>query len=764
MPSSISLQFHKDVPDPRRGSVLPALAAALCSAGCIAMLIPAFPHIPGFWPAYALFSGLLSAVLYLLIRRFGRIIIIVVSIFSLILFLICISLLQNGILVLANDLLAFITGRTGRIHMYYPVASDNGVFPVVILYLILISLLSAVLIRKRLTAWPVILTVFSAVAFFTGFPASPFSILLLTAAVHVFLAARQQQAASLRIRGRSALSVLVPASLILTAITVIFGLFTLMAGNTVFPTERIVRRIQRSIHERRYEPAGSTGMPEGDLLQYAPLADAGMPMLQLSMDHPEKLYLRGYTGEVYEESAWKKADDSTYINGAPLFSTLHKQGFYGQTLIANAAAATQTAPEAVSLRITPADACREYLYTPYALADTSVLDPLQIGDAGVIAGYSRKDSANESESITVSYLPGSLPTWYTAELALADAESADTAVDYLRLEQAYSDYVNAHDRQLSEEAASVCAELFGTEAAERHLADILNLVREKLGDGYAYDPYTDPVLYAGDEDVVKAFADIRRGGSVHFATSAVLMLRYLGVPARYVEGYLLTAEEAAAYPAGEDITLTTAHAHAWAEFYLRGIGWVPFETTPGYIDQNEISQVTAMAENARTSAGESPLYAQTEVVYVSGLHGSANSSENARKPLFFWRNEYLLFILIGIIVFLVVLILAGLASRRHAFQKTMDTIRKAKDNGDYATAISLEYAYASMLMREASISDAPGLTQMKSLNDEARFSTHTFTDEQVDMAADFTDIVVASCLSSWSWWKRWYNHWIRWII
>ena len=80
----------------------------------------------------------------------------------------------------------------------------------------------------------------------------------------------------------------------------------------------------------------------------------------------------------------------------------------------------------------------------------------------------------------------------------------------------------------------------------------------------------------------------KKGYSVHYATAAVLMLRYYGVPARYVEGYYLRPEEANAAAPGEELVLDETHAHAWAEYYLDGIGWIPFETTPGYIDQEEI--------------------------------------------------------------------------------------------------------------------------------------------------------------------------------
>lgn len=38
----------------------------------------------------------------------------------------------------------------------------------------------------------------------------------------------------------------------------------------------------------------------------------------------------------------------------------------------------------------------------------------------------------------------------------------------------------------------------------------------------------------------------KRGYSVHYAACAAVMLRYFGVPSRYVEGYYINAETAAA--------------------------------------------------------------------------------------------------------------------------------------------------------------------------------------------------------------------------
>ena len=59
----------------------------------------------------------------------------------------------------------------------------------------------------------------------------------------------------------------------------------------------------------------------------------------------------------------------------------------------------------------------------------------------------------------------------------------------------------------------------------------------------------------------------------------MLLLRAAGVPARYVEGYVVSEG---------DITPETwlavpdSQAHAWAEVYVPGMGFLPVEMTPGY--------------------------------------------------------------------------------------------------------------------------------------------------------------------------------------
>lgn len=65
------------------------------------------------------------------------------------------------------------------------------------------------------------------------------------------------------------------------------------------------------------------------------------------------------------------------------------------------------------------------------------------------------------------------------------------------------------------------------------------------------------------------------GYCVHFATAATVLLRAAGIPARYVEGYLVKAV------AGQPTSVLGHNAHAWVEYYLPELGWVILEATPG---------------------------------------------------------------------------------------------------------------------------------------------------------------------------------------
>ncbi len=73
------------------------------------------------------------------------------------------------------------------------------------------------------------------------------------------------------------------------------------------------------------------------------------------------------------------------------------------------------------------------------------------------------------------------------------------------------------------------------------------------------------------------------GYCVHFATAAAVLLRAAGIPARYVTGYLVNVS------AGELTAVYEKNAHAWVEYWLPGVGWVPLEATPAAALEEQIA-------------------------------------------------------------------------------------------------------------------------------------------------------------------------------
>lgn len=74
--------------------------------------------------------------------------------------------------------------------------------------------------------------------------------------------------------------------------------------------------------------------------------------------------------------------------------------------------------------------------------------------------------------------------------------------------------------------------------------------------------------------------DLRRGYCTYHSTAMVVMLRAVGVPARWVQGFAVPMPA----PAGMDepltLVVTNSQAHAWVEVMLPGLGWFTFEPTP----------------------------------------------------------------------------------------------------------------------------------------------------------------------------------------
>jgi transglutaminase-like putative cysteine protease len=108
----------------------------------------------------------------------------------------------------------------------------------------------------------------------------------------------------------------------------------------------------------------------------------------------------------------------------------------------------------------------------------------------------------------------------------------------------------------------------------RRRGDPLSLLRElnsRMYRTFAYAPQTTTVDSPIDEALAK-----RKGVCQDFAHIMIALVRPLGIPCRYVSGYL--------YHRAEDHDRSERDAsHAWVEALLPGLGWVGFDPTNNLI-------------------------------------------------------------------------------------------------------------------------------------------------------------------------------------
>ncbi|MBQ1376898.1 MAG: transglutaminase domain-containing protein [Lachnospiraceae bacterium] len=108
-----------------------------------------------------------------------------------------------------------------------------------------------------------------------------------------------------------------------------------------------------------------------------------------------------------------------------------------------------------------------------------------------------------------------------------------------------------------------------------------------------------PALPEGEEFASWFLWESETGYCMHFASAAVVLLRYFGIPARFATGYTVQAD------AGALTAVTQDDAHAWAEYFDDERGWTILDPTPGGANVHPVSPSgPAERETAATGSFE----------------------------------------------------------------------------------------------------------------------------------------------------------------
>lgn len=638
--------------------------------------------------------------------------------------------LRSGLADMANELLRFWSGKTGQILL--PYESQGGGTTAGLFLVGLLALFSAWGAHRRL--WLMLFPLAAlAAGWGIGFFAGGVETLLL---ILGFTAVALQNA-----------GVCWRRTVLATGLfALIWALSLPLTSSLLQAGERTRTWLHESWHQLRYDSA-TNSLPEGDLQNLGAWKKSQSPALKLTMEQPQKLYLRGFVGQTYTGRSWQTAAADVITNSAAdLFYWLHKDGFYAQTELAAAVASTG-ADSRAALELENCGACRKWAYLPYGLASADCLNAFSYPDAGTVAN---------ARNYTADYQPGGLLEWYMAQKVFSDGAAKDQKAEgYRKLESAYRTFVYSAYLTLPEEAAQACEGLLGQDRRPMTLLEIRTQVKDLLQATIRYDETT--VTHNGKQDFATYVLTAGGSGySVHYATIATLLLRACGVPARYVEGYFLSAQEAGELKPGQAVILDECHAHAWVEYYLDGVGWVPFEVTPGYEDQEEQALLNLLdADQGLSQASEKTYERQHQQVPPAPVQQPDRVVQPQReeRKLQVWS----LWGLLGLILCLTAVRTVALRLRlRRWLQKTQTAPPRQ--------AVAQFYACSRSMLQMAGFSWKPGELHWEAFAaqyQEALFSSHMMTEAQKSAFEAFYQQAKAYYRSHVAWYRRFYMQWIR---
>lgn len=200
--------------------------------------------------------------------------------------------------------------------------------------------------------------------------------------------------------------------------------------------------------------------------------------------------------------------------------------------------------------------------------------------------------------------------------------------------------------QIDDESKDVVQTVFGSSKIEtvNDIYDYIDYVKKVFSTNYRYTKA--PGRIPEGEDFAEYFLlKSKEGYCTYFATGAVLAFRSAGIPARYVEGY---AVEDSVIKEGRDVLETDylyreltknknpdrrinvkevdvldSYAHAWAEVFIEGVGWIVVEVTPPMMGREEaIQQTETEAESEAVETEE------TEEMQEDTQQQSVTETEN----------------------------------------------------------------------------------------------------------------------------------------
>lgn len=365
---------------------------------------------------------------------------------------------------------------------------------------------------------------------------------------------------------------------------------------------------------------------DGTVTNNAPLGNGREVLtMDLSEKPTENVYLKTYAADHYASGRWSISEDAFAQAAAAQGMTVQEAGARilnmpceeGKEVLEpeDARAAADYLAVAGPRQYEYTIHCRNFGKTaplPYmsvlpeefvADGDTSAKKPWMKREYSGRMALGGNIASPLTEYLYIFYV---VNTWYSEDMLISELPGSRQKEQMEGTEDDwYSDYVGrlATDHLVSEGVENRLEEylqIFGwmdIEDFRSYMASVqefgnvfltngirmgdVSIVQEILNDIGSYSRELNS-LPAGTDPIDYFLNTSGEGYCVHFASAATLMLQAMGIPARYASGYVVFPKDFERTEEGYTAVVTDDRAHAWVEVYVEGLGWVPYEVTPGF--------------------------------------------------------------------------------------------------------------------------------------------------------------------------------------
>lgn len=329
----------------------------------------------------------------------------------------------------------------------------------------------------------------------------------------------------------------------------------------------------------------------------------------------EGIYLKGYVGSIYTGDRWKTHDRHIKDNYKKIMESISSKDFepaIGSSIFLKLNPyADSLFRGRIGIRYLKAD--KKYVYTPY-FVDYEDIEEIKFDyDMGIIPD-NEMNIANYNYFYNLVRLLNQKYILSDSGILLNDIKLNASLIDFIKNEEQYRTFVYDTYTRFPERGLERLKEDFSREAVghkAENLADAISYIKDYLNRNTRYS--LSPGSLPKGKDFVEYFLyENKAGYCTHYASAGALMLRAMGYPARYVEGYAVSRSDLSGYSSlyieeasktnnPVEITVRDYNAHAWVEVYFDGFGWIPVEFTAasGMGDMiNDINDINRYAHHA----------------------------------------------------------------------------------------------------------------------------------------------------------------------